>query len=70
MCAYSTKSGDGQLCDLPDPGSEFSVSLLGPGLGALAACQWGCVPRPRALGAHPTPGWLSSFDNLAAGYLK
>lgn len=62
----SAQSGEGQIHDLPDPSSEFSASLTGPGLGASATCQQGCVPSPQALGAHPTPGQLSSFDNLAA----
>lgn len=62
----SAQSGEGQLCDLPAPSSEFSASLTGPGHGASAACQRGCVPSPRAPGTHPTPGQLSSSDKLAA----
>lgn len=62
----SAQSGEGQLCDLPQPCSEFSASLTGAGRGASAACQWGCVANPCTLGAHPTPGQLSSFDKLAA----
>lgn len=66
----SAQSRESQLCDLSDSSSAFSTSLTGPGLGASAAHQWGCVPSPQALGAYPTPGQLGSFDNLTAVSLE